>query len=139
MKQVGCCTKCGTEVFEIVECFPDGHPLAGEPRRVGRMLLHGLQIEFQLSDGSLMPLAFCRGCADGLTPEDYPGIWDTVVQAWERTIGDEYRVAVGAKPWTEEMRKQYRREQYGKFILGRLWDREVDEKHENVRMVKSGR
>lgn len=134
MKLVGCCTTCGCECFDISERFPDGHVLAGEPRRVGRMLDCGTQIEFMLSDGSLHPLTFCLDCSATILPDDYPAIWDTVVSAWERSITNDHREAIGAKPWTDEQREKYRRRFYPLWIVGRLWNRTVDDEHKNVKM-----
>lgn len=79
LKKLGCCVRCGREVYTILEYHASG-PLDGHPRRVGRMLDIGTQITFALSDGTEADVAFCVDCARALTPADYQAVWDACVE-----------------------------------------------------------
>lgn len=122
MKQPGLCTDCGTECFEIVSRFPADHPIAGEVCRIGPMIPCGTQVEFLLSDNTVMTLTFCVDCAGRLSPEHYPSLMDIVRTGWERELDDEYRKAIGASPWPEKdsPRIVYRMKYYSLWIIGKL-------------------
>jgi len=108
--------------------YADDHPYAGRPRRVGKMLECGTQVEFLLSDGTMMPLTMCVECAQSLTPESYGDLMDTVRAAWEESMDDAHRLLIGASPWSEQRmtRDTYRRTFYPLWIVGRLWARRFE-------------
>ena len=78
-KRTGCCTQCGTAVYEILDTWKPPHPLAGEARRIGLMLDTGTQARFLLSDGSTVDLTFCLPCVEGLKFVDYGPLWQAVI------------------------------------------------------------
>jgi hypothetical protein len=78
-KQLGRCLQCQTDLHEIREVWPDGHPLAGEPRRLGAQLDIGTQVRFLMSNGSTADIAFCVPCAEALEPADFWPLWRACV------------------------------------------------------------
>lgn len=77
---LGACKRCGEIVWEVIEAKEDG-----TPRKIGRMLETGTQVDFLLSDGSEVSLTLCRPCADALTPEDYQPLWARIIEAADPT------------------------------------------------------
>lgn len=78
LKKPGCCTSCGTDIYEVRDYWTEG-PFTGEPRRVGRMKDNGTQLVFRLSDGSEADISCCLDCAGTVTAADYPAIWRRVI------------------------------------------------------------
>lgn len=74
LKKNASCLCCGEPTFEVRDVYLEG-PLAGTPRRVGRMLDTGTQVEFLMSDGSEADISFCLPCVDSLRPEHYQAVW----------------------------------------------------------------
>lgn len=74
-KRLGCCLGCDREVYEVVGYHTEG-PLTGHPNRLGAMLPHGLQVEFLLSNGVQIDVAFCRQCAQTLHSDEYQAVWE---------------------------------------------------------------
>lgn len=77
-KLSGCCTKCDTQVYDVVS-----HNEKGEPIRIGGPSDDAVRVNFRLVNGSSMDLTFCRDCAAGLQPHDYPFLWQRVMLSWE--------------------------------------------------------
>ena len=99
MKLLGCCTNCNKEVYEILERYPSDHVLAKEPRKVGKPI-DAIRHEILLSDGSQMTLTYCKDCTPDMIRD-----WKTIMNAWERELSDEYRVAIGAQPASEKTKQ----------------------------------
>lgn len=129
-KILGHCTACDAVCYEITAYFEDGHLMERQPRGCGPMLDTAVQIEFMLSDTSLMPLIFCLECADAVKPTDYPAIMKCVVASWEQEISDEYRASLGMPPMKEEQKETFRLTYYLKRIAGQMWRRR--ESKENI-------
>ena len=62
MKQLGCCTLCDREVFEISAYHVEPDPRAGTPKAVASPLEIAHRITYQLDNGSQMDLTFCDSC-----------------------------------------------------------------------------
>jgi hypothetical protein len=82
-KRAGECTKCDKLVFDIV-AEVDGN------RRTGRAHDDAMRLSFLLMRGSRMDLTFCKACADGLTPADFPHIWKRVMFSWIDQTGPDH-------------------------------------------------
>ncbi len=100
-KTVGSCTVCDEPVFEILTVYPNDHPLAGEPRSVGRPLDNALRATLVLTDGSTIDLTHCEDCE-----LDLPHIWQKCLATF--TYEDRTRVERGAQPMTEVQRQNHR-------------------------------
>jgi hypothetical protein len=68
-------------VFDVVR--QDEH---GRPTRLGAPSQDAQRAHFVLKDGSTMALTMCSSCLAGLTPADYPVIWQNVLEAFRQEI-----------------------------------------------------
>jgi hypothetical protein len=101
VKKPGCCTLCDKEVYEIKTRWTKGI-LEGEPRKVGRPTDDVRKLDYTLSDGTVMSLTFCRTCeTEAKKPENFPRIWQIVLEAFERELSPEFISAIGNQPRTE--------------------------------------
>ena len=55
---------------------------------------------FLLDDGSRMKVAICKGCKNGLKPEDYPYVMDCVLNGWKEEVK-------GLRHWSKERKENY--------------------------------
>ena len=74
-KVLGHCLACCDAVYEVREAWPEGHPLAGQPRLLGKPLDTATQVRFLLSNGTTADVTFCVPCAEMLAPEDFWPCW----------------------------------------------------------------
>lgn len=88
-KLTGCCTKCDTEVFNIIRRNPETRV----PVAVSTPLDNAVRLTFVLVDGTRMDLTFCTTCADGLDPREYSFLWRRVMHSWNAESPDH--------PWTK--------------------------------------
>lgn len=84
-KLIGCCSKCDAEVFDIVKRDEDRKPI-----QVGPAHDDAVRVTFRLAAGPYMDLTFCKPCSDGLTPDDYPFLWQRVMLSWVDQTGSEH-------------------------------------------------
>ncbi len=77
-KQVGRCLCCQDDCYEVLEVWTDGS-LEGHPRRLGKQLECGTQVEFLMSNGTETDITFCITCANELTIEHYQDIWEACI------------------------------------------------------------
>jgi hypothetical protein len=76
--------------------------LEGEPRKVGRPTDDVRKLDYTLSDGTVMSLTFCRTCeTEAKRPENFPKIWQIVLEAFARELSPEFIAAIGNQPRTE--------------------------------------
>lgn len=100
-KQVGCCTCCDGECYEITERYPQGHVYEGQPRRVRHQYETAQRVDFLLSDGTRMDITCCDDC--GTVPvEDYPKLWAKLLRSWARECDPVYRAANAMPPEAPE-------------------------------------
>jgi hypothetical protein len=104
VKQIGCCSQCGQEVFEISRRNPD----TGAPINVGAPLGNAMKATFVLFNGSQMDLTMCESCVDALEPSHFAGLWRKVMDAWIAQSGADH-------PWP--------RSQVDNGIVGLLYAR----------------
>ena len=104
-KQVGCCTLCGKEVFEVRERWPRDHPLAGEVRRIGSPLPSARRASLVLMSGVITYVTLCSSCPP--TPERLPELWDICMDAQAQDIDNERRAVIGARPIADFLRETY--------------------------------
>ena len=83
-KAAGKCIACAEPVREIISEFPEGHPLAGLPNRLGARLETMSEVRVLLSNGSYMDLWFCTTCAPQIRPQHFRAIWRVVVDDEDR-------------------------------------------------------
>ncbi|MGE0289519.1 MAG: hypothetical protein AB7I42_26020 [Bradyrhizobium sp.] len=77
MKIQGHCSVSGDPCFEILETFNEPHPLAGQPRRIGKPLPDAVRVTLVLVDGTTADFT----CKQRYVPEFYahlPLIWREV-------------------------------------------------------------
>lgn len=77
-KIIGCCSKCDVEVFDIEKRDPETRL----PTQTGAPHANAVRSTFVLMDGTKMDLTFCAECNAGLTPQDYPWLWQRVLASW---------------------------------------------------------
>jgi len=92
-KQVGCCTLCGKEVFEVKVRRPSGHPLAGEACAIGAPLPSARCCRLVLVSGSQCTVTLCDTCKP--TPDRLPELWTICGQANAQEVDDERRAELG--------------------------------------------
>ena len=102
-KQVGCCTFCGKEVFEVLGRWPKDHPLSGEVRRVGDPSPTARRALLMLMSGAQCSITLCDQCEP--TPERLPELWTVCMQANAQEVDDERRVAIGIREQTPRQRE----------------------------------
>ena len=78
-KQVGCCTLCGKEVFEVKGRWPSSHPLAGEVKKIGGPLPTAYRATLVLMSGCKASVTLCGSCRP--TPQRLPELWTICVSA----------------------------------------------------------
>ena len=102
-KQIGCCTLCGKEVFEVKGRWPKDHPLAGEVRRVGAPFPAARRASLVLMSGARCSITLCDRCEP--TPQRLPELWTVCMQANAQEVDDERRAAVGIREQTDRQRE----------------------------------
>jgi len=82
----GCCSKCDTPCFEVVQVFDSTEERAGEPKKLGAPLPDSVRVTFLLYDGTQCDLTFCGSCAQELCPAWYVGLWKKCINSWVREL-----------------------------------------------------
>ena len=105
-KQVGCCTLCGKEVFEVKGRWPGGHPLAGEVNKIGKPLPTAYRATLVLMSGCQASITLCGSCRP--TPQRLPELWTICVSANAQELDPERRAHMRLSKQTES--------QYGAYV-----------------------
>ena len=92
----GFCKVCGAPTHEIERQHPVGHPLAGRPLRIGKVLPDVVKAHLLMTNGTWATLGVHRHCVDLITPETLPHLWATILQATK--FEEDNRALLGAKP-----------------------------------------
>lgn len=103
-KLLGHCSICDAQVAEFTHQYPQSHPYAGEPTRLGEFHDDALRATLVLTNGSMMDVTICTEC-EPLLETSILKIWDQVVAGWKLEISDEHRVLINLKPYTESQRE----------------------------------
>lgn len=103
-KLLGHCSICDAQVAEITHQYPQSHPYAGEPTRLGEFQDNALRATLVLINGSMMGVTICTEC-EPLLETSILKIWDRVVAGWKLEISDDHRVLLGLKTYTEAQRE----------------------------------
>lgn len=83
MKVVGHCSISGEPCFEVHSTWPDNHPFAGEPRRIGSPHKDALRLTLVLVDGSLMNVTIkAQELADFYS--NLTGLWHSIKERMRR-------------------------------------------------------
>lgn len=77
MKTIGCCSICSEEVFDIAQ-----RDATGKATQVGAPHDTAQRATFVLKDGHQMDLTLCWNCLSTLNPEQFSGLWQSVMAAW---------------------------------------------------------
>lgn len=85
-KLLGCCAKCDREVYDIAQ----RDSATRQPIRLGAAHEDATRVTFLLLNGTRMDLTFCKPCADGLQPHDYPFLWQRVMCSWVAQSGADH-------------------------------------------------
>jgi hypothetical protein len=93
-KQVGCCTLCGREVFDVLARWPSDHPLAGEVRQIGAPFPSARCCRMVLMSGAQCTVTLCSTCKP--TPDSLPKLWTICGQANAQEMDRQFLVS-GAK------------------------------------------
>lgn len=125
-KIIGHCTCCDAACYEVISQFPEGHALAGRPRKIWHILPATRRVEFLLSDSSTMTLTFCGNCADELSPQDYPKIMSRLLVSWAEEVSDGYRAALGLERWADEKKAYYLKRMSGLMMMARWCGRPAE-------------
>jgi len=104
-KQVGCCTLCRKEVFEVRARWPKGHPLAGEVRKIGSPHPTARCCRLVLMSGTQCTVTLCNTCKP--TPERLSELWTICMQAGAQELEDARQIAIEGRPIPEEQRAPY--------------------------------
>ncbi|KPK68171.1 hypothetical protein AMJ82_08905 [candidate division TA06 bacterium SM23_40] len=100
-KKIGCCTLCGKEVFEILSRYPQDHPLAGEPRKLGKPLESARRVDLVLIGGSTASVTVCSSCE--VSDKTLPRLWKICSDASGQEITEpDRRAAKGIRQLKEE-------------------------------------
>lgn len=111
-KDVGCCSSCDQEVFNIRSRWPDvrGHPFRGRPKDVGLPLQGALRLDFRLSNGTICSFTTCTECERWLLEHEevWPQLWRKAIREMEYQMQEGVREVLlsgklGVDPSTEEL------------------------------------
>lgn len=94
-----CCPITGLELVEVLSYHPDGHPLAGEPAKLGKPLDCARRATLALADGSMMQISVHESAVDEILP-NLCAIWRRL-KASTRHQRRSHR-AFGQRPFTPE-------------------------------------
>jgi hypothetical protein len=98
----GCCIVTGEPVFQVITVYPEGHPLAGRPLKIGAPLENALRATLVLLNG-VATVTVAREMLDALSQE-LPNIWRRVLRT--SLYEEENRLMLGGAPRSpEEARK----------------------------------
>ena len=103
-KLLGHCSICDVQVAEITHQYPQSHPYAGDPMRLGKFYDNALRATLVLTNGSMMDVTICSDCESSLETSTLQ-IWDRVVAGWKLEISDKHRVLLNLKPYTESQKE----------------------------------
>ena len=92
----GFCKICGAPTHAIERQHPAGHPLAGRPLRIGKVLSDVVKAHLLMTNGTWATLGVHRQCVDLITPETLPQIWSIILKATK--FEEDNRALLGAKP-----------------------------------------
>ena len=104
-KQVGCCTLCMKEVFEVRERWPNDHPLAGEVCKIGAPLPSARCCRLVLLSGAQCTVTLCDRCKP--TPDMLPELWTICGQANAQELDDDRRTSIGSSALESTLRERY--------------------------------
>ncbi len=117
-KEVGCCSLCDEPVFEVLERFPEGHPLGGRIRRISQVLtdpdakrvslLQLSSLECGVDSKRLErwakaaqhEITLCSKCSIDHT--NIVGLWKKCMEAYAECVTVEHQLALGKPPNTQE-------------------------------------
>jgi hypothetical protein len=99
MKRPAHCTLCDEPVFEIIAYFPDGHPRAGQPRRIGKPMDKAVRLHLLLTGGTTAAVTLCDACEPDLAE-----IWRRCLEA--QADQQLNRVRYGVAPLTPRQQEQ---------------------------------
>ena len=83
MKIVGHCSACGDECFDVLETWPQGHVLAGEPRRLGAPHDDARRVTLILMDGRTTTMTFHDRCIQDAHTQ-FTDLWRRVNERYRR-------------------------------------------------------
>lgn len=75
----GHCSKCDTQVYEVLRRAKDG-----TPAQIGKPLSNAMKATFALVNGTQMDLTLCDTCLADLATTDYPFLWNRVMDGWAK-------------------------------------------------------
>lgn len=104
MKAAGLCSVSGEECFDILEYWPDSHPVyAGMPRRLGRPHDDALRVELIMADGSHMSLTIKAQYLPDLHLS-LPQVW-ALIKRTTRALRKAHK-ALGQADFSEKQHRQ---------------------------------
>lgn len=95
----GCCAMCGEPVFEIETRWPEGSPLAGEPRTVGAPLDNAWRATLLLAFGRTTDITLCEK-HKAPTPRGLSKVFHNLVKTYTRDL--ELRALFSRAPRTSD-------------------------------------
>ncbi len=114
-KIIGSCTCCDKPCFEILQVFESHEIYPGEPKLLGAPHEDARITLFRLFNGGNIRLTFCASCAETLTGEQFPLLWERVILSWNRELNGDFPewfgkqlsngllYVINTNKWTEEI------------------------------------
>jgi len=81
LNEIGRCALTGAATHIITEYFPDGHPFAGKPRKVGEVLDCCYDVWLLLLNGTQMRVSIHEDCLDEIIP-NISRLWSNIINAF---------------------------------------------------------